>query len=75
MSFRTLRGKVGYVPNVAAVSARVATMLEKSGRRFRLGMVGRLTAQKDPVYFANLVRTLQDAGVPVDGVWIGGGDW
>ncbi|WP_448611160.1 glycosyltransferase [Geodermatophilus sp. URMC 60] len=40
----------------------------------RLVAVGRLTPQKDPALFADVVTALRDTGVPVEGTWMGAGD-
>jgi glycosyltransferase involved in cell wall biosynthesis len=40
----------------------------------RLVGVGRLTPQKDPAFFADVVTALRETGVPVEGTWIGAGD-
>jgi glycosyltransferase involved in cell wall biosynthesis len=36
--------------------------------------VGRLCVQKDPAYFAEVVRIANETGVPARWLWIGGGD-
>lgn len=67
--------RVHYVPNVASAdfvpadedAAPLTSVMTVIG-------IGRLTAQKDPLRFAEAVDRLRGAGVEVRAVWVGGGD-
>ncbi|BFT30746.1 glycosyltransferase [Alteromonas sp. D210916BOD_24] len=47
---------------------------DTSSSSFKLAMVGRVCEQKDPNYFAKVIKILKDKGMDVDALWIGGGD-
>lgn len=66
-----------YVPNVAGElpTSLGATRPDPApAARQTIVSVGRVTAARDPLFFRETVRTLQIKQVPVDAVWIGGGD-
>ena len=63
-------GEVVLLPNVAGPGLAEMPRRPKAGRV--LG-VGRLTAQKDPVYFLKVVEALRAGGVTTDAVWVGDG--
>lgn len=64
------------IPNTASTERRTYLPVRASGPRdgLRLGMIGRISAQKDPRYFLNVVRHLRASGLNGDAVWIGDGD-
>ncbi|MCK3769764.1 glycosyltransferase [Microbacterium aerolatum] len=67
-----LRGRTIYVPNVASIES--AAPQEWRDGPLRVAMLGRLTSQKDPDYFADLVRDLRARGIELEATWIGDGD-
>lgn len=62
-----------YVPNVADPDP-VRRPTKSADEPLVLAGAGRLTAQKDPVFFAETVQAIRDAGFRVAPIWIGGGD-
>jgi glycosyltransferase involved in cell wall biosynthesis len=74
--------RVVYVPNVIRLvqpieppQARELTAAETgSPPRLCLAMLGRITPQKDPVFFRRLVLLGRDLGLPLRWIWVGGGD-
>ena len=72
-SMPSLRGRAAMVPNVSILDkdSGLADTALPSIRR--VGMTGRVCAQKDPNYFLRVVERLQGVA-PVKGVWIGDGD-
>ncbi|WP_269319971.1 MULTISPECIES: glycosyltransferase [Microbacterium] len=69
---RSLGGRVIFVPNVSAMS--VTARPARADGVFRIGMLGRLTSQKDPRYFSRVVQTIRDAVGPIEALWMGSGD-
>lgn len=62
-----------YVPNVAEPDS-VRKPTKGADEPLVLAGAGRLTAQKDPVFFAETVQAIRDAGFRVAPIWVGGGD-
>lgn len=64
------------LPNVPVIpeSAFAARRTYQRGERLRIAMVGRLCPQKDPDFFIATVKLAQAQGLPVDFLWLGGGD-
>jgi len=60
------------VPNVPSVPPGEVT--EEGMTRRRILMVGRLSPQKDPDYFLDVVRAARRSCPDLDAVWIGDGD-
>jgi glycosyltransferase involved in cell wall biosynthesis len=60
------------LPTVAVVSSR-RTSHAPIGP-IRVAMNGRLSRQKDPAFFADVIHELRLRGVPIEPVWIGDGD-
>lgn len=75
---------VMYVPNVVdhlqpASSIRLASSPpgdngENVGR-LRVAALGRITAQKSPGFFRSAARLSRERRLPVDWIWVGGGDF
>lgn len=65
--------RVARVPNASSLPLREARVLPPGEPR-RIGMVGRIAAQKDPGMMIALMRELASSPSPVEAVWIGGGD-
>lgn len=68
--------RIVMLPNVpviphAAIAARQAY---RRGERLRVAMVGRLTPQKDPDFFIRMVKFAQAQSLPIDFIWLGGGE-
>lgn len=63
--------RVDYIPNVTIVSPRPSSPTPAGA--LRVGMIGRVSAQKDPQYFLDTVNTLREHGVDITPVWIGSG--
>lgn len=64
------------LPNVPVIpeTAFVTRRAHQRGERLRVAMVGRLCPQKDPDFFIATVKLAQAQGLPVDFLWLGGGD-
>lgn len=68
--------RIVMLPNVPVVpeAAFTARRNHQRGVRLRAAMVGRLTPQKDPDFFIRMVKLAQSQSLPIDFVWLGGGD-
>lgn len=68
------RGAV-FVPNVGAVRGSSNSSQEVQDRPQVpvVAAVGRLSAQKDPRFFVDVVRVMRDKGIDFQAKWIGGG--
>jgi glycosyltransferase involved in cell wall biosynthesis len=67
--------RVRYVPNVVPVLDEVRPAPVPGERRpVVVAGVGRLMAQKDPAWFADVVRAARRRGAEIDAVWLGGGE-
>lgn len=77
LGMRSNRGRVRVVPNVASVSnpGRPIRADSRLTAPIRVGMLGRLSPQKDPREFVRIVRRLRSDGVDVQPLWIGDGEW
>lgn len=64
------------LPNVPVIpdTAFGVRRAYRRGTRLRIAMVGRLCPQKDPDFFIATVKAAQQQDLPVDFVWLGGGD-
>jgi glycosyltransferase involved in cell wall biosynthesis len=64
------------LPNAPVIpdSAFTARAAHQRGERLRVAMVGRLTPQKDPGFFVATVKLAKSRHLPVDFIWLGGGD-
>lgn len=69
----TIGKRVVYVPNVSTISPRTSTATS-SGIIRRFGMLGRVSAAKDPEYFTEVANRIQSAFPGATAVWIGNGD-
>lgn len=69
---KSLSGKVQYVPNLPSVKSSEGSIWTKS-TPLRVAMIGRISAQKDPQYFIDLISELR-THFPVDALWLGDGD-
>lgn len=70
-----LRGRTVVVPNVASIDTPPSPLAVRPTRNaLRVGMLGRVSAQKDPAEFVRLVDELRARGIAVEPVWIGDGD-
>ncbi|KZF09111.1 hypothetical protein A2J03_03315 [Rhodococcus sp. EPR-157] len=63
--------EVVYLPNVVPHVARPAPSSPASNKRFKVVMAGRISAQKDPAFFAMTARA---AHSDVKWTWVGDGD-
>lgn len=72
---RSLGGseKAVIVPNTPTLPTRERRP-HHVGRRFRVGMIGRLALQKDPDFFRSIKRMVDAENADIDWVWIGDGD-
>jgi glycosyltransferase involved in cell wall biosynthesis len=71
------RQLVLYVPNVADdLQLAKSTPDHRTGEtgRLRAAAMGRITAQKSPGFFRSAASLSQKFGLPIDWVWVGGGD-
>ncbi len=68
--------RVVMLPNVPVVpeAAFAARRTYQQGDRLRVTMVGRLTPQKDPDFFIRVVKLTKAQSLPIDFIWLGGGD-
>lgn len=65
------------VPNVASVADAGEPHRRRSSAEpaaLRIATLGRVSPQKDPRYFADVVARFRRAGVAVEATWIGGGE-
>jgi glycosyltransferase involved in cell wall biosynthesis len=64
------------LPNVPIIPEAAFTTRQayQRGERLRVAMVGRLTPQKDPDYFIATVKLVKLRNLPIDFIWLGGGD-
>jgi glycosyltransferase involved in cell wall biosynthesis len=71
------RQLVLYVPNVVRdlqlASAPAGDWGEGTGR-LRAAALGRITAAKDPDFFRSAASLTRELGLPIEWVWVGGGD-
>lgn len=65
------RGRRVFVPNVPTVES---SLRQPGNRSRRVVMVGRLSEQKDPEYFAALKQSVASQDETIDFRWIGDGD-
>ncbi|GAA2002660.1 glycosyltransferase [Microbacterium ulmi] len=70
-AMRSIRGRVLVLPNVASLAAPPTEPSTPIDRPLRVGMLGRVSRQKDPEEFLRIVGRLRAAGVDVDPMWIG----
>jgi glycosyltransferase involved in cell wall biosynthesis len=71
------RQLVGYVPNVVDdLQPAVPPPSDRRGGtgRLRAAAMGRMTAQKGPDFFRSAARLSRELGLPIEWVWVGGGD-
>ncbi len=68
--------RIVMLPNVPVVpeGAFAARKNYRRGERLRVAMVGRLNPQKDPDFYIRLVKLAQSQALPIDFIWLGGGD-
>jgi glycosyltransferase involved in cell wall biosynthesis len=64
------------LPNIAVVpeAALMKRAQYERGDRLKIAMVGRLCPQKDPGFFLATVKESRRLKLPVDFLWLGGGD-
>src|SRR5699024_5070647 len=60
-----------FIPNISSSSFEPAT--DPSNLQYII-MVGRISRQKDPEYFIQVIHALRALHVPLEPVWIGDGD-
>lgn len=65
----SVRARVDVIPNVASITAQSRVEGADDRGALRVGMLGRISAQKDPEYFQ---RTVERLGAP-SATWIGDG--
>ena len=71
------RQLVLYVPNVADDLQLTGSPPRRRTRetgRLRAAAMGRISAQKGPGFFGSAASLSQQLGLPIDWVWVGGGD-
>ncbi|WP_083397132.1 glycosyltransferase [Plantibacter sp. MMLR14_011] len=68
----SLSGRVHYVPNLPSVKSSEGSIWTES-TPLRVAMIGRISAQKDPQYFIDLIGEIR-THFPVDALWLGDGD-
>jgi len=68
--------KTVMLPNVPVipVSAFARRQQHQRGARWKVAMVGRLNPQKDPDFFIATVKLAQKYDLPLDFIWLGGGE-
>ncbi len=62
------------IPNVSSVPPRPAATIRNPSTDFMVGTLGRVSAQKDPRYYASVIRLIQTSRRNARSKWIGGGD-
>lgn len=71
------RQLVQYVPNAVRdlqlATAPAGNRGDRTGR-LRAAALGRITAAKDPDFFRSAASLARELGLPIDWVWVGGGD-
>ncbi|MCQ2001775.1 glycosyltransferase [Arthrobacter zhaoxinii] len=72
--FPGFAGAVVHVPNVATDDVEKIMHEAPHGSAMEVVSVGRLTPARDPHFFAEVVRTVQEDGPEVEFTWVGGGD-
>jgi len=73
--FRLLRGRASLIPNVASIdSADPLQDMTSIKQQVRVGMLGRVSPQKDPRKFLGILDAMRSRGIGVDAYWIGDGD-
>ncbi|WP_448719867.1 glycosyltransferase [Microbacterium natoriense] len=72
-SLSSIGHRVDVIPNVASVGAIRSWKRASANRPLRIGMLGRVSIQKDPHYFNDLVERLRQLDIAVEPVWIGDG--
>jgi glycosyltransferase involved in cell wall biosynthesis len=68
-----LHGKPHYVPNEVSLARVIRAPRPRVQRRPRVIGIGRLTAQKDPLWFAEVVEAAAAEGLDADWTWVGEG--
>jgi glycosyltransferase involved in cell wall biosynthesis len=71
------RQLVQYVPNVAddlQLSGSPPSRRTRGTGRLRAAAMGRIAAQKGPGFFRSAASLSQRLGLPIDWMWVGGGD-
>lgn len=75
------KGSAIFLPNVTSITLTPPVGESESApgegaheTTLRVAGMGRLSRQKDPMYFSNVIQQLKFAGVTVDARWIGDGD-
>ena len=66
------RGRVTHIPNIASVRPGVAHLWSLG--ELKIGMIGRISPQKDPAMFVGLSSELKARNAQVKMVWLGDGD-
>lgn len=69
----TVSARVQYVPNVATIKPRTKPRTGRGTIR-RFGILGRISAAKDPEHFIRVSAQIRAAFPDSTAVWIGGGD-
>lgn len=64
------------LPNVPVVpeAAFIRRKQHQRGERLKVAMVGRLSPQKDPGFYLATVKLAAEHKLPIDFIWLGGGD-
>lgn len=72
-SFRGFKGRVVYLPNVAEPAHISVDLNDRTAGELLVVSVGRLAPQRDPLYFAEVVRLVRKVDPRVRFCWVGGG--
>lgn len=70
-AFPGFRGRVSHIPNVSSIMPGTASPW--LGGPLRVGMVGRISAQKDPEKFEEIIASLQGHQPATSAIWLGDG--
>lgn len=68
---RSVRSRVDVIPNVASVDPTPERRPTAADRRIKIGMLGRVSPQKDPRAYVEIVKRMRAAGLDVQPTWIG----
>ncbi|WP_336660486.1 glycosyltransferase family 4 protein [Leucobacter sp. USHLN153] len=74
---RSLRSsaRTVFIPNLPTVTRSNAQPPPEAGAALsKIVMVGRLSPEKEPAFFMDVVNALRQRGVPLEAVWAGDGD-
>lgn len=68
----SLKGKTNFLPNIASVPVTQGAIWD-GAVPLRVAMIGRVSPQKDPLYFENIIVRLRKRA-SVSAIWFGDGD-